>query len=108
MSAPSLSTYTEEGRHGCAGGRSSPCPTEWTRTISYSATAEGENRYTLFALDPIGFVPASALFFVAVAWILGSRRIVRDAVTGVLLALAVYLSFTRLLEIGLPSGVLPL
>jgi putative tricarboxylic transport membrane protein len=62
----------------------------------------------VFALDPVGFVPASALFFVAAARILGSRRIVRDAVTGVPLALAIYLAFTRLLEIGLPSGVLPL
>nr|MDT0658239.1 tripartite tricarboxylate transporter TctB family protein [Micromonospora sp. DSM 115978] len=62
----------------------------------------------VFALDPVGFVPASALVFVAAARILGSRRIVRDAVTGVLLALAIYLAFTRLLDIGLPSGVLPL
>jgi putative tricarboxylic transport membrane protein len=60
------------------------------------------------ALDLLGFVLSSGAFFVACARILGSRRLVRDAVVGLVLALAVYLAFTRLLDIDLPEGVLPL
>jgi putative tricarboxylic transport membrane protein len=62
----------------------------------------------VFALEPAGFVLASAVFFVVAARILGSRRPLRDVLVGVLLALAVYLGFTYLLTISLPSGVLPI
>lgn len=62
----------------------------------------------VYALEPLGFVLASAVFFIAAARILGSRRPVRDIVVAVTLALAIYLAFTRLLDIQLPSGVLPL
>ncbi|GAB2928257.1 hypothetical protein GCM10027280_14610 [Micromonospora polyrhachis] len=62
----------------------------------------------VLALEPVGFVLASAVFFVVTARILGSRQPVRDAVVGVPLALVVYLAFTHLLAIQLPSGVLPI
>ena len=59
-------------------------------------------------LDPLGFVLATFAFFVAAARILGSHRLVRDVAVAAGLALSVYLAFTRLLEIQLPGGVLPL
>ncbi|MEV1288641.1 tripartite tricarboxylate transporter TctB family protein [Micromonospora sp. NPDC049679] len=62
----------------------------------------------LALLDPVGFVLASTLFFVAAARILGSRSLIRDVVVAIALALGIYLAFTHLLELHLPSGVLPL
>jgi len=62
----------------------------------------------VFALEPLGFVLASALFFIVAARILGSHHLLRDVITVVLLVLAVYLAFTRLLDINLPAGVVPL
>lgn len=59
-------------------------------------------------LEPVGFALASTVFYVGAARILGSRRWVRDVVVAVPLAFGVYLAFTRLLDIRLPEGVLPL
>jgi putative tricarboxylic transport membrane protein len=60
----------------------------------------------------VGYVLATALFFVGSARLLEHRplreSIVRDVVVGVVLSLAIYLAFTRLLGISLPAGVLPL
>jgi putative tricarboxylic transport membrane protein len=55
-------------------------------------------------LRPLGFVPASALLFVAVARAFGSRHLIRDALAGVALALAVYVAFSRGLGLSLPAG----
>ncbi|GIJ46183.1 hypothetical protein Val02_30690 [Virgisporangium aliadipatigenens] len=59
-------------------------------------------------LEPVGFALASAAFFVGAARILGSRQLLRDVLVAVPLAFGVYLSFTQLLDIRLPAGVLPL
>jgi len=59
-------------------------------------------------LETVGFALATAAFFISAARILGSTRLVRDAVVGVPLAFVVYLAFTRILEIHLPEGVLGL
>jgi putative tricarboxylic transport membrane protein len=56
--------------------------------------------------DQAGFVIAAALLFYCVAWAFGSRRFLRDAVIAVLLAIVVYLGFTRGLDLALPAGVL--
>jgi putative tricarboxylic transport membrane protein len=59
-------------------------------------------------LETLGFLISSAAFMVAAARILQSRRLVRDMVVAVILVPTIYLSFTRLLDIRLPEGVLPL
>lgn len=61
----------------------------------------------------VGYVLATSAFFFAAARILGGLRaparvVVRDLTVAVVLALAIYLGFTRLLGIVLPAGVLPL
>jgi putative tricarboxylic transport membrane protein len=61
-----------------------------------------------FVLGPVGYVPATAVFFVAAARTMGSRHLVRDIVVGVGLSLLVYLTFTRALGVFLPQGVFPL
>jgi putative tricarboxylic transport membrane protein len=60
------------------------------------------------ALEYAGFVVSAAAFVVVVSRVLGSRHLVRDVIVAVLLPTAVYLVFTRLLDIFLPAGVLPL
>ena len=60
------------------------------------------------ALEYAGFVLSAALFIVAVSRVLGSRSLIRDVIVAVVLPAAVYLAFTRLLDIFLPAGVLPL
>ena len=47
-------------------------------------------------LVPAGYWQATTLFFVAVARVLGSRRLVRDVLVGLVLALATYFLFDRL------------
>jgi putative tricarboxylic transport membrane protein len=61
-----------------------------------------------FALDPIGYLLATSLFFTVAAAILGSRKHLRDAVVGIGLTVVVYFLFSRTLGIYLPAGVLPL
>ena len=55
-----------------------------------------------------GFVIAGTLLFACVARGFGSRRVVRDVALGVVLALAIYLFFVKLLNVGLPAGWMPL
>lgn len=58
------------------------------------------------ALGPLGYVVATSLFVPTVARVLGSRRPLRDAVVGVMLALVVFVGFTRFLGVRLPAGIL--
>ena len=57
-------------------------------------------------MKPAGFVVASAVLFVAVAYALGSRRFVLNAAVGLVLCAATYVAFTRGLGLVLPAGVL--
>ena len=77
-------------------------PTDW-RCIGLLALAL---LAYLLLIEPAGFVIASTVLFVGAAYAMGSRRYVRDVVVGVLLALALYLIFTRGLGLNLPAGVL--
>ncbi|MEU5647554.1 tripartite tricarboxylate transporter TctB family protein [Streptomyces milbemycinicus] len=62
----------------------------------------------LFALAPCGYWQSTAVLFTLVARVLGSRRTLRDALIGLVLALAVYFLFDRLLGIHLPPGIVRL
>ena len=60
------------------------------------------------AFVPLGFIVSSTIFFFALAWILGSRSVLRDALASAGFVVALYLLFERLLTVDLPAGVLPL
>lgn len=60
-----------------------------------------------YTIDPLGYVPTTAVFFVGTARVLGSHHVKRDVVSAVLLATGIYLSFTELLNVRLPQGVMP-
>jgi putative tricarboxylic transport membrane protein len=57
-------------------------------------------------MKPAGFVIATAVLFVAVAYALGSRRIVLNTAVGLVLCAVTYLAFTRGLGLALPAGAL--
>ena len=54
----------------------------------------------------VGFTVASTLLFVAVARGFGSRRVLHDAIVGLVLTAAVYVFFTRVLGLSLPASPL--
>ena len=60
----------------------------------------------VFALGPLGYPLATALFFPVTARILGSRHLRRDLLTGLLLGFFIYVTFTSFLGVRLPAGVL--
>lgn len=58
------------------------------------------------AMDRLGYIIGTALFVPLVARILGSHKLVRDVIIGVVLAVLIYVGFTRVLSIRLPAGLL--
>jgi putative tricarboxylic transport membrane protein len=53
-----------------------------------------------------GFIVASTILFAATSWAFGRRAVLADALLGFLLAMFIYLVFTKLLTLGLPQGPL--
>lgn len=77
-------------------------PTDWRTLVAMAVLLAA---YLVVYL-PLGFILASALFFVAGSWTLGSRSPARDVVAGALVSLVAYVVFTRLLGLELPAGPL--
>jgi putative tricarboxylic transport membrane protein len=61
-----------------------------------------------FALEPVGYPLATALVFVALARILGSPALVRDALAGLVLGFGLFTAFTQYLGVSLPAGLTPI
>ncbi|GAA4906149.1 putative tricarboxylic transport membrane protein [Stackebrandtia albiflava] len=85
-------------------GETDPADVRWLTPALLAVALVG---YVLL-LPTVGFLITTTVFFFAAAVILGSRRWWRDGVIAVVLSTAVYFAFTRLLDIFLPSGVLPI
>ncbi len=62
----------------------------------------------VFLLEPLGYPLATALVFVAVTRVLGSRLLLRDAIVGVVLGLVIFVAFTQYLGVSLPAGLTPI
>ena len=75
-------------------------PTDW-RTVAMLA---GALLVYLLLIERAGFVVASTLLFGGAAFGMGSRRVARDLALGAALSLAVYVAFTRGLDLRLPAG----
>jgi putative tricarboxylic transport membrane protein len=60
----------------------------------------------MLLIERAGFIIASAALFFCVAFGFGSRRYLRDGIIAILLAIVVYIGFTRGLSLPLPAGVL--
>lgn len=59
-------------------------------------------------LEPLGYIVATTGFFVPVTRLLGSPRMIRDGVVGLVLAGGLFVAFTRFLGVSLPAGLTPL
>ena len=53
-----------------------------------------------------GFIPATAILFVATSAAFGRRALLTDAVIALVMSTLIYLAFDRLLTLSLPSGPL--
>ncbi|MGN9838137.1 tripartite tricarboxylate transporter TctB family protein [Nonomuraea sp. H19] len=78
--------------------------THWPSVLMLVGALAG---YALL-LVPAGYWQATTVFFAVVARVLGSRRLVRDVLVGLVLALATHFLFDRLLGIALPPGLIRL
>jgi putative tricarboxylic transport membrane protein len=78
--------------------------TEWARPAAVVAALLAY----AFLMEPLGYVVATTLFFVAVARILGSRALVRDLLAGAAIGLVLYVAFTQFLGVDLPAGLTPI
>lgn len=77
-------------------------PTDW-RTVGLLTLSL---LVYLLLIERAGFVIASALLYAGAAFAMGSRRLGQDVVIGVFLAAALFVGFTRGLDLRLPAGVL--
>jgi putative tricarboxylic transport membrane protein len=61
-----------------------------------------------FALEPVGYPLATAVVFVVLARVLGSRALIRDALAGLVLGFGLFTAFTQYLGVSLPAGLTPI
>jgi putative tricarboxylic transport membrane protein len=59
-----------------------------------------------FLIERAGFVIASTVVFFGVGFAYGARKIIKNLAIAIIFALVVYLTFTKLLNVNLPTGVL--
>lgn len=77
--------------------------TPWARVIVTSLAIAA---YALL-LVPLGFVLASTLLCVGLTAYYGYRRLIVNIATSLGVVLALYLTMTRVMDVYLPTGVLP-
>ncbi len=61
---------------------------------------------SVYTMEPLGFIPTATLIFVVTAKGLGSHKILRDIIIGVVLAIFAYVVFAKGLGLRLPMGSL--
>jgi putative tricarboxylic transport membrane protein len=81
-------------------------PTGFELDLAPTLVVTGGLVLQMLLIRPLGFVIATAVVFVAVAWALGSRRILLNAAVGLVLCALTYVAFTRGLGLVLPAGML--
>lgn len=61
----------------------------------------------IMLLEKLGFVVTTTIFIFFCSWFLGYKKYVTNLLTSILFPLFMYFSFTSLLKISLPQGILP-
>jgi putative tricarboxylic transport membrane protein len=92
------------GKHGVPDGDEPGdpyTPLNW-KTMAIVATAIGMH---VILLETAGYVIAATVCFWGVAYAFGSRRILKDFLISAAFAVIVYFSFSKGLNINLPSGI---
>lgn len=59
-----------------------------------------------FLIESAGFVVASTVVFFGVGFAYGARKFIKNFLIALIFALLVYLTFTKLLNVSLPAGIL--
>ncbi|MFM8621429.1 MAG: tripartite tricarboxylate transporter TctB family protein [Candidatus Nanopelagicaceae bacterium] len=59
-----------------------------------------------FLIERAGFVIASTVVFFGVGFAYGARKLIKNLAIAIIFALVVYLTFTKLLSVELPAGIL--
>lgn len=59
-----------------------------------------------FLIESAGFVVASTVVFFGVGFAYGARKFIKNFLIALIFALVVYLTFTKLLNVSLPAGIL--
>jgi putative tricarboxylic transport membrane protein len=75
-------------------------PTDW-KAMAFVAAGLVAN---LVLIRPLGFTAASVIMFVLVCYGFGSRHTLRDALTGLVLALCAYFGFAKALGVNIGAG----
>ncbi len=75
-------------------------PTDW-RSMAFVVAGLLAN---LFLIRPLGFTAASVIMFVLVCYGFGSRHPIRDLLIGLILALAAYFGFAKVLGVNIGAG----
>ncbi len=97
-----LVVQAARGRGVATGDAAAAAPSDWRALVAISVGLWLQ----VLLLDLAGFVIASALLFLCVAWGFGSRRVLRNLAIGLALAVVTYIGFTKGLDLALPAGVL--
>lgn len=61
----------------------------------------------IMLLEMLGFIIITALFIYFCSWFLGYTKHITNGLVSILFPLILYLMFTELLKMNLPSGILP-
>ena len=77
-------------------------PTDW-KAMGFVVAGLVAN---VVLIQPLGFTAASVVMFVLVCYGFGSRHPLRDALIGLVLALAAYFGFARALGVNIGAGVI--
>jgi len=77
-------------------------PSDWRALLLISAAL----LLQMALFKSLGFVLTAIVLFMAVSYGFGSRRLLRDGIIAVVLAVVIYFGFTRGLNLQLPAGVL--
>ena len=75
-------------------------PTDW-KAMGFVAAGLVAN---VVLIQPLGFTAASVVMFVLICYGFGSRHPLRDALIGLILALAAYFGFARALGVNIGAG----
>jgi len=100
-----LMVQLARGRHGEPDEGEGDVDVRSTKWVPFSVCVAAVLIF-IVAVEPVGYLIVSAVTFWLTAWAMGARSHWRSAVIAVVLSLVVYLSFTRLLGIDLPAGIL--
>lgn len=61
---------------------------------------------SIYTMEPAGFIPTAVLIFATTANGLGSRKLLRDLIIGLILAITAHIVFAKGLGLRLPVGYL--